>query len=114
MTHAGPARPADWNIARFGQFQNALAGGRLPVRGDPASRERDGQTCAWVVFGRMRTSARCADDTWSHRLAAVEDFDMNPLRPDAERREHFFHVGHKAIRTTEVDLRILRNARGVE
>src|SRR6516225_5810564 len=114
MTHAGPTRPSDWHVARFGQFQNALVGRRLPVCGDPASRERDERTCACFVFGRMRTSGCCADNTRSHLLAAVEDFDMNPLRLDAERRERFFHIRHEAIRAAEVDFRVSRNARRVE
>src|SRR6266699_2776899 len=62
----------------------------------------------------MRSSRRCADDTRSHRLAAVEEFDVNPLRRDAKRRERLFHICHEAIRPAEVDIRVSRDAGLVE
>src|SRR6266481_9488415 len=62
----------------------------------------------------MRRSRRCADDTRGHRLAAVEDFDVNPLRSNAQRCERLFHICHEAIRTAEVDIRLSWNAGLVE
>src|SRR5467141_3629908 len=62
----------------------------------------------------MRNSRRCADDAWSHRLAAVEDFDVNPLRSNAQRCERLFHVCHEAIRPAEIDIRFSWNAGLVE
>src|SRR5690348_15131164 len=38
VADAGPASPADRDVARLGQLQNALVG-RLPMRGDAAARE---------------------------------------------------------------------------
>ena len=52
----------------------------------------------------MRSSRRGADDTWRHRLAAVEQFDLNPLRRNAQRCERVFHVRHEASRAAEVDI----------
>ena len=85
VTNTGPARPADRDVARLGQLQDALVGRRLPVRGDAAARERYQRTGVGVVLGQMRSSRRCADDARRHRLAAVEDLDVNPLRRHAQR-----------------------------
>src|SRR5437879_13833772 len=54
----------------------------------------------------MRSSRRCADDTRGHRLAAVEDFDVNPLRRHAQACEGHFHLCHEASRPAEVDIRL--------
>ena len=62
----------------------------------------------------MRSLRRCADHTWSHRLAAVEDFGMNPLRRHAHGRKHRFHLCHEAGRPAEVDIRLSLNADLVE
>ena len=58
-----------------------------------------------VVLGRMRSSRRCADDTGRQRLAAVEDFRVNPLRRHAQGCERLFHIRHEASRPAEVDVR---------
>src|SRR5262245_1496452 len=62
----------------------------------------------------MWSSRYCADDTGSHRLAAIEDLDMNPLRRHAHGRERLLHVCHEASRTAEVDIRFSREADLVE
>src|SRR5262245_47105545 len=54
----------------------------------------------------MRSSRRCADDTGCYRLAAAEDFDVNPLRRHAQSGHRFFHVRHKASRPAEIDIRL--------
>src|SRR5262245_62470422 len=53
----------------------------------------------------MRSSRHCADDTRGHRLAAVEDFDVNPLGRHTEGCERLFHFCHEASRPAEVDIR---------
>src|SRR5258708_13168084 len=62
----------------------------------------------------MWSSRRCADDTRSHRLAAIEDFDMNPLRRHVQGCERLVHVCHEASRPAEVDIRLSRDADLVE
>src|SRR5947209_11698120 len=62
----------------------------------------------------MRSSRRCADDTRGHRLAAVEDFDVNPLRRHAQACEGHFHLCHEASRPAEVDIRLSWDADLVE
>src|ERR1700731_3137964 len=62
----------------------------------------------------MWSARRCADDTRSHRLAAVEDFDMNPFRRHVQGCERLFHVCHEASRPADVDLRFSWNADLVE
>src|SRR5215471_8731764 len=62
----------------------------------------------------MRRSCHCADHSRSHRLAAVEEFDVNALRRDAEGYERVFHVCHESSRTTEVHVGLLREADLVE
>src|SRR5262249_43766631 len=62
----------------------------------------------------MWSSRRCADDTRSHRLAAVEDFDMNPLRRYVQGCKRLFHVCHEASRPAEIDIRLWRDADLVE
>src|SRR6478609_3384428 len=114
MTHTGATRPTDRNIARFGQFQNALVGRRLPVCGEAAPRERYQRTGVGIAFGQMRDSRRRTDDAWSHRLAAVEDLDVNALGRDAEGRKARLHVCHEASRPAEVDVRLLWNTGLVE
>ncbi len=114
MTNTGPARPTDRDVARLGQLQNALVGRRLPVCGDATARERYQRTCVSVILGQMRSSRRCADDTRSHRLAAVKDFDVNPFGRHAEGCERLFHVCHEASRPAEVDIRLWWDADLVE
>src|SRR5262245_27060271 len=53
----------------------------------------------------MRSSRSCADDTRGHRLATVEDFDVNPLGRHTEGCERLFHFCHEASRPAEVDIR---------
>src|SRR6516162_7446226 len=62
----------------------------------------------------MWSSRRCANDTRSHRLATVENFDMNPLRRHIQGSERLFHVCHEASRPAEVDIRAWRDADFVE
>src|SRR5262245_61251791 len=54
----------------------------------------------------MRSSRRSADDTWGHRLAAVKEFDVNPLGSYARGYERRFHLCHEASRSAEVDIRL--------
>src|SRR5262249_21835820 len=58
----------------------------------------------------MRSSRDRADDTGGHRLAAVEDFDVNPLRRHTQGCKRLFHVRHEASRTAEIDIRLSRKA----
>ena len=61
-------------------------------------------------LGYMRNPRNCGGDTRRHRLAAVEDLDVNTLGRDAEGRQGRFHVGHEASRSAEVDVRLWWNA----
>src|SRR5262249_31170068 len=79
VTNTGAARPTNRDIASLGQLQDALVGGRLPMGCDAASRERYQRTGFGVALGRMWDAYRRADETRVHRLAATEDFSMNPL-----------------------------------
>lgn len=45
-----------------------------------------------------------------HRLAAVEDFHMDPFLRDTRRREHLAHLCHEAIRPAEIYLRLALEA----
>src|SRR5262249_30207097 len=81
---------------------------------DAASRERYQRTGAGVVLGNMRSQRRCADDTRSHRLAAAEDFDVNPRSRHARGGERLFHVCYEASRPAEIDVRLARDADLVE
>src|SRR5262245_61188318 len=62
----------------------------------------------------MRNARRCADDTGGHRLAAFEEFEVNPFRRHAEARERVFHVRHEARRPADVDIGVSRKADLVE
>src|SRR5882724_7646177 len=62
----------------------------------------------------MRGSRRCADDTRGHRLAAVEHFDLNPLRLHTQGCERLFHLGHEASRPAEVHIRVSWDADLIE
>src|SRR3984957_17209453 len=62
----------------------------------------------------MWRSRRRADDAGSHRLAAVEDFKMNPLPRHTPGRERLFHVGHEATRPAQIDVRFSRKANRIE
>src|SRR5262249_51645659 len=110
VTNTGTARPTDRDVASLGQFQNALVGRRIPVCGDATSRERYQRTGVGVVLRQMWSSRYCADDTGSHRLAAIEDLDMNPLRRHVHGCERLPHICHEAGRTAEVDIRLSRDA----
>src|SRR5262249_45749808 len=54
----------------------------------------------------MRSSRLSADNTWGHRLAAVKEFDVNPLGSYARGCERRFHVRHEARRSAEGDIRL--------
>src|ERR1700745_2274887 len=54
----------------------------------------------------MRSSRCCTDDTRCHRLAAVKNFDVNPLRRHAEGCERRFHLSHEASRPADIDIRL--------
>src|SRR6476469_8155718 len=58
----------------------------------------------------MWSARNRADDTGGHRLAAVEDLRMDPLRCRANRLQHLFHVRHETIRPAEIDVCICRKA----
>src|SRR6516162_9263312 len=58
----------------------------------------------------MRGPRRCADDARSHRLAAIEDFYVNPLWRHAKACERRLHVSHEASRPAEIDIRLARDA----
>ena len=55
VADARPACPAHRDVARFCQFQHALIGGRIPVGGYAAARERDNGPGLEVGRGRMRS-----------------------------------------------------------
>src|SRR5690348_10589120 len=74
--------------------------------GDSAARERHPRAGIRVIFGQMRNSFCCASDSRGHRLAPVENLDVNSLRPYAHLRERQFHVRHESSRPTKVDIRI--------
>src|ERR1041385_8175647 len=62
----------------------------------------------------MRSSRNGADYTRSHRLAAVEQFDVNPLQSYARSCQRFFHIFHEASRPANVHLRLSWNTDHVE
>src|SRR5207244_12409668 len=62
----------------------------------------------------MRGSRRCADDTRGHRLAAVEHFDVNPLRRHTQGCERLLHRGHEASRPAEVHIPVSWDADLIE
>ena len=99
MTHTGPARPTDRNIARFGQFQKALEGRCLPVRGDATARERDQRTGVGVAdpHGHPRVveghldfdRARGVHDRVGHQLADEQPGDVELAQGAKGRRMVF-------------------------
>src|SRR5262245_46690953 len=58
----------------------------------------------------MWSSRPCAEDTRSHRLAAIEYFNSDPLRRDAQGCERLFHVSREASRAAQVDIGLLWDA----
>src|SRR6185436_6131881 len=82
--------------------------------GDATARERHQRTGAGIVLGRMRSSRRCADDTRGHRLASVEELDVNALRRHAHGCEHLFHLCHEPGRPAEVHVCVSWDADLVE
>src|SRR5262249_15758289 len=62
----------------------------------------------------MRGSRRCADGARSDGLAAVEEFDVNPLRRHTQGCERLFHICHEAGRPAEIDIRFPWDADFVE
>jgi hypothetical protein len=66
--------------------------------------------CAATPLRANDTSGR-RDDAGSHRLTAIEDLAANPFRRDAKGRESHLHFRHEGIRATEVNVRVLREAR---
>src|SRR5262249_21108109 len=62
------------------------------------------------VLGQMRGSRRRADDTRGHRLAPVEELDVNPLRYHARARKRRLHLRHEATRPAKVDVRVSRDS----
>src|SRR5579871_2513992 len=58
----------------------------------------------------MRIARRCPDDTRTHRLASIEDLDVNLFRRDAIARKCRFHICHKGSWSTKVNVRCLRDA----
>lgn len=77
---------------------------------DAASREGYQWATVCGITGRMGSSWDCADDPGHQWLAAIEDFDMNPIRHYAERCKRLLHVRHETGRPTEVDVRVGRDA----
>src|SRR5262252_8746300 len=78
--------------------------------GDATARKGDQRTGIGVVVGHMWSSPRSVDDPRSHRLAAVEDFDVNPFWRNAESRERCLHIRHEAIRSAKVNVRLSWNS----
>src|SRR5437867_6990722 len=62
----------------------------------------------------MRSSRRRADDTRGPRRTAVEDFDVNPLRRNAQRCKGLLHLCHEANRPAEIDIGLSWHADLVE
>src|SRR6516225_8101057 len=62
----------------------------------------------------MWDSRHRTGDTRSHRLAAVEDFDVNLRRRYARGCERLFHICHEASRPAEIDVRLSRDADPIE
>src|SRR4051812_35534388 len=99
MTHARPARPADWNVTRLGQLQNARVDRGVPMGGNAAARKGHQRPALRVALGQMRISLRRADHTRAHRLAAVEDLDADPPQRDAVGCKFRLHLCHEASRS---------------
>ena len=61
-----------------------------------------------------QAAGRRADDARGPRLAAIEDFSMNPFRRHIQTGERLFHVCHEARRPADVNICLLRDADLVE
>src|SRR5262245_47031426 len=62
----------------------------------------------------MRSSRRCAHHARGHRLATVENLNVNPVRRHTHGRERLSHVRHEPIWSTQINIRVAGYADGVE
>src|SRR5471030_1936845 len=114
VTYTGAAGPADPNVTGLGQLQNAPVCRRIPACGDATARKRYQRTLVRLVFGRMRSACRAADDARIQGLAPIEDFGVNLLRRHTQVRKRLFHVRHEAWWSAEIDVRLSGDTRLIE
>src|SRR5260370_26544169 len=82
--------------------------------GDAAAGERHERAGVVFVRGQMGSLLRGADASRGLGIVAAENFGVNSLRCDTERREGFFHVRHELRRTAEINIGVSRHADFVE
>src|SRR5580704_18029049 len=82
--------------------------------GDAAAGERDERAGVVFVRGQMGSLVRGADTSRNLGIVAAENFGVNLLRCDTERREGFFHVRHELRRPAEINGGVSRRADFVE
>src|SRR5260370_25222314 len=82
--------------------------------GDAAAGERHERAGVVFLRGRMGSLVRGADTSRGLGIVAAENFGVNPLRCDTERREGFFHVRHELGWAAEINIGVSRDADFVE
>ncbi len=109
MAYTGAARPANWNVARFAQFEQVLKA-RIPVDGEPGTRKRDARSFA----GRTRRSMRRRPllvDPRRRRSPGTEDLGVEPARWDAQARKTPRQVLQESSGAAQVEIRLRRYAK---
>ena len=66
------------------------------------------------VRGKMGSLVRGADTSRGPGIVAAENFGVNSLRCDTDRREGFFHVLHELVWAAEISVGVSRDADFVE
>ena len=82
--------------------------------GDAAAGERHERTGVVFVSRQMGSLVCGADTSRGLGIVAAENFGVNSLRCDTDRREGFFHIRHKLGRTAEVSVGVSPDADFVE
>ena len=78
--------------------------------GDAAAGERHERAGVLFVRRQMGSLVRGADTSRGLGIVAAENFGVNSLRFDTERREGFFHVRHEVGWATEIRVGVSRDA----
>ena len=78
--------------------------------GDAAAGERHERAGVVFVRRQMASLVRGADTSRGLGIVAAENFGVNPLRCDTERREGFFHVRHELGWAAEINVGVSRDA----
>src|ERR1700747_2908260 len=84
------------------------------MRGDAAASERHERAGVVFVLGQMGSLMRGVDASRGLGIVAAENFDVNSLWCDTERRKGFFHVRHELGWAAEINVGVSRAADFVE